>query len=195
MSLPFSQACENNKQPILNVLKSAFASSSKVLEVGSGTGQHATYFAEQLPHLVWQPSDQGEYLPAVKARVQQQTLANLRQPLEFNVFDAAPEGDFDAVFTANTCHIMPQTAVEALFKHLAQSLLKVNKLCIYGPFNDNGKYTSDSNAAFDQSLRQRDPQMGLRDRQWVAGLAQDCGFRLLASHQLPANNQLLEFER
>ena len=195
MSLPFSQACENNKQPILNVLKSAFASSSKVLEVGSGTGQHATYFAEQLPHLVWQPSDQGEYLSAVTARVQQQPLASLHQPLEFNVFDAAPKGDFDALFTANTCHIMPQLAVEALFKHLAQSLVKVNKLCIYGPFNDNGKYTSDSNAAFDQSLRQQDPNMGLRDQQWIVGLANDCGFRLAADHKMPANNQLLEFER
>ncbi|RUO78145.1 DUF938 domain-containing protein [Idiomarina seosinensis] len=195
MSLPFSQACENNKQPILSVLTSAFAKSSAVLEVGSGTGQHATYFAEQLPHLVWQPSDQGEYLPAVTARIQQQPVANLRPPLEFNVFDAAPQGSFDALFTANTCHIMPKLAVEALFKHLEQSLVNVSKLCIYGPFNNNGDYTSDSNAAFDQSLKQQDPSMGLRDQQWIVSLAKECGFRLVADHKMPANNQLLEFER
>ncbi|MBJ7267341.1 DUF938 domain-containing protein [Idiomarina abyssalis] len=195
MKLPFSQACENNKDPILGVLEVAFANASQVLEVGSGTGQHAVYFAKKLSHLEWQASDQPEYLPGVKARIEKEGVPGQPLPVEFDVFQSGPDGQFDALFTANTCHIMPQEGVEALFNHLGDKLKSVKLLCIYGPFNDNGHFTSDSNRAFDQSLRTRDSQMGIRDKQWIAKLASQHGFHLKNTHTMPANNQLLEFQR
>lgn len=195
MELPFSQACENNKKPILDVLTVAFAKAAHVLEVGSGTGQHAVYFARQLPHIEWQASDQPAYLSGVKARTLKEGAPGQALPVEFDVFKEAPAGQFDALFTANTCHIMPKEGVEALFNHLGDKLKSVKFLCIYGPFNDNGHFTSDSNRAFDQSLRTRDSQMGIRDKQWIAKLASQHGFHLKKTHTMPANNQLLEFQR
>ncbi|MDV6314836.1 DUF938 domain-containing protein [Idiomarina sp. HP20-50] len=195
MELPFSQACENNKDPILNILKRAFADSSHVLEVGSGTGQHAVYFARQLTHLKWQASDQPQYLSGITARIKQEGENNQPAPREFDVFKSAPNGQFDALFTANTCHIMPKEGVERLFDHLGDALKSVKVLCIYGPFNDNGHFTSDSNRAFQQSLQARDSQMGIRDQQWIAKLADQQGFKLKNIHTMPANNQLLEFHR
>lgn len=195
MSLPFSQACENNKQPILAILHHAFADVRSVLEVGSGTGQHAVYFAEQLPHLRWQPSDQGDYLNAVNARVQSVAIDNLAHPVHFDVLERAPTGHFDGVFSANTCHIMPEPAVTAFFEHLATSLSHVRKLCIYGPFKVEGRHTSDSNAQFNASLQSQSPAMGIRDREWIVALAANAGFSLVAVHEMPANNQLLEFSR
>ena len=195
MELPFSQACENNKDPILEVLEVAFANASQVLEVGSGTGQHAVYFARKLSHLEWQASDQPAYLPGVKARIEKKRIPGQLLPVKFDVFQSAPDGQFDALFTANTCHIMPKEGVEALFNHLGEKLKSVKFLCIYGPFNDNGHFTSDSNRAFDQSLRTRDSQMGIRDKQWIAQLAGQQGFRLKNTHTMPANNQILEFQR
>lgn len=195
MSLAFSQACENNKQPILAVLRDAFADVSSVLEVGSGTGQHAVYFAEQLPHLRWQPSDQGNYLNAVSARVQTVVIDNLAQPIHFDVLDTAPTDDFDAVFSANTFHIMSEPAVNAFFEHLQTSLANVRKLCVYGPFKIDGQQTSESNAQFHASLKSQSSEMGIRDREWILSLAANAGFTLVAAHAMPANNQLLEFSR
>lgn len=195
MSLPFSQACENNKDPILAVLRHAFADVSSVLEVGSGTGQHAVYFAQHLNHLRWQPSDQGDYLSAVRARVQAMPADNLAMPVHFDVLGPAPEGQFDALFSANTCHIMPEAAVQALFEHLAVTFTSIRKLCIYGPFKVDGKHTSDSNAQFDASLKQQDSAMGIRDREWIIQLAKTAGFSLDKAHPMPANNQLLAFSR
>lgn len=195
MELPFSQACENNKDPILSVLKSAFSDCHHVLEVGSGTGQHAVYFARQLPNLCWQASDQKEYLPGVIARIKQDGVPGQPLPVNFDVFNAAPEGAFDALFTANTCHIMPEEGVEKLFEHLGKRLRSVKKLCIYGPFNDNGRFTSDSNRAFHESLKSRDEKMGIRNWQWVTKLAGQKGFELKHTHTMPANNKLLEFQR
>ncbi|MGO1329193.1 MAG: DUF938 domain-containing protein [Idiomarina loihiensis] len=195
MELPFSQACENNKDPILEVLKTAFSDCTRVLEVGSGTGQHAVYFASQLPNIHWQASDQAEYLPGVTARIKQEGVTNQPLPVEFNVFADAPEGTFNALFAANTCHIMPKEGVERLFKHLGSELSSVKRLCIYGPFNDNGHFTSDSNRRFHQSLQSRNSDMGIRDWQWIAELANQQGFELKKIHALPANNQLLEFKR
>jgi cyclopropane fatty-acyl-phospholipid synthase-like methyltransferase len=195
MELPFSQACENNKDPILGVLEVAFARASHVLEVGSGTGQHAVYFAKKLSHLKWQASDQPEYLPGVKARIAKEGAPGQTLPVEFDVFKEAPTGQFDALFTANTCHIMPKEGVKSLFEHLGNSLKSVELLCIYGPFNDNGQFTSESNRAFNQSLQARDSQMGIRDKQWIAELAGQQGFSLKSTHAMPANNQLLEFQR
>lgn len=195
MSLPFSQACENNKDPILAVLKDAFSDCSQVLEVGSGTGQHAVHFAHKLPKLCWQASDQSEYLGALQARIKAEGAPEQPMPVEFDVFKQVPDGHYDALFTANTCHIMPMEGVQSLFQHLGGALRSVKKVCIYGPFNYNGRHTSESNAAFDKSLRARDPQMGIRSKEWIVELAQEQGLQLVNDHKMPANNRLLEFSR
>ncbi|MEX1220552.1 MAG: DUF938 domain-containing protein [Idiomarina sp.] len=194
-SLPYSQACENNKQPIQTVLKSAFQDASRVLEVGSGTGQHAVFFAQNLPNLCWQASDQAEHMNGLQARIKTEGAANQPEPVEFDVYEKAPTGNFDALFTANTCHIMPTEGVERLFQHLGNALSKVKRVCIYGPFNYAGKFTSGSNEAFDELLRTRDPKMGIRDIEWITQLAEEQGFKLVNDHGMPAHNRLLEFSR
>lgn len=195
MSLPFSQACENNKDAILAVLKNAFSACSHVLEVGAGTGQHAVHFAHNLPQLRWQMSDQSDYLAGLEARLAAEGAPGQPAAIEFNIFEPAPVGDYDALFTANTCHIMPTEGVQRLFQHLGDTLRGVKKVCIYGPFNYAGNYTSDSNKAFDELLRTREPHMGIRDIEWVISLAQEQGFKLVNDHDMPANNRLLEFSR
>ncbi|MDR6982881.1 SAM-dependent methyltransferase [Rheinheimera pacifica] len=194
--LPFSQACENNKAPILAVLQQAFANCSKVLEVGSGTGQHAVHFAAALPHLCWQASDQAMYLPDLTERLRRAALPNLPLPLQLDISaDALPEQQFDALFSANTLHIMPWPVVEQFFSRLAGLTTQQVTLCIYGPFNYNGSFTSDSNRAFDLSLKSRDPAMGIRDIAAVVALADAAGFTLQHDHSMPANNRLLQFLR
>ncbi|PKM20093.1 MAG: methylase [Gammaproteobacteria bacterium HGW-Gammaproteobacteria-15] len=194
--LPFSQACENNKAPILAVLQQAFANCSKVLEVGSGTGQHAVHFAAALPHLCWQASDQAMYLPDLTERLRRAALPNLPLPLQLDIsVDALPAQQFDALFSANTLHIMPWPVVELFFSRLAGLTTQQATLCIYGPFNYNGSFNSDSNRAFALSLKSRDPAMGIRDIAAVVALADAAGFTLQHDHSMPANNRLLQFLR
>ncbi len=194
--LPFSQACENNKDPILTVLRDAFANCHKVLEVGSGTGQHAEYFAHKLPHLHWQSSDQPAYLPDLNRRLQQAGLPNLPEALPLDIRQSHwSYPKVDALFSANTLHIMPWPVVERFFARLDAFCQSSASLCIYGPFNYQGQFTSASNRAFDQSLKQRDPAMGIRDQEAVVELAAAQGFLLQADHALPANNRLLVFCR
>lgn len=194
--LPFSQACENNKAPILAVLQHAFANCSKVLEVGSGTGQHAVHFAAALPHLRWQASDQAMYLPDLTERLRRAALPNLPLPLQLDISnDALPEQRFDALFSANTLHIMPWPVVEQFFNRLTSLTTSQATLCIYGPFNYNGRFTSDSNCAFDASLKSRNPAMGIRDITAIVALADAAGFTLQHDHSMPANNRLLQFFR
>ena len=196
MTKPFSQAWENNKAPILQVLKQAFSDVSQVLEVGSGTGQHAVYMAEHLPHLQWQPSDQAIYLPGVNLWCNEYMGSNLLQPVELDVTQAQwPEVQADAIFTANTLHIMSWTMVEAFFKGVGALLPETGKLCIYGPFNYRGAYTSESNQAFDHFLRERDPLSGIRDFEAIEQLAKSAGFLLEKDHAMPANNRLLEWRK
>ncbi len=194
--LPFSQACENNKAPILAVLQQAFANCSKVLEVGSGTGQHAVHFAAALPHLRWQASDQAVYLANLTERLRRAALPNLPLPLQLDISaDALPQQQFDALFSANTLHIMPWPVVELFFSRLNQLLCQQATLCIYGPFNYNGCFTSSSNQTFDASLKSRDPTMGIRDIEQVLLLAQQHGFTLQQDVTMPANNRLLCFTK
>ncbi len=192
---PFSQACENNKEPILAVLEIAFASSSHVLEIGSGTGQHAVFFAQRLAHLIWQPSDVEENLHGIEQWVSSVNLPNLKQAKAFDVRDSALlKGDFDTVFSANSLHIMAWESVEKTFAHL--STLAVGAvLCIYGPFNYNGQFTSASNARFNDWLLQRDPQSSIRDFEAVNALACSAGFSLEADYEMPANNRLLQWRK
>lgn len=192
----YSEACERNKNPILESLRGAFANCSQVLEIGAGTGQHAVHFARHLPHLVWQPTDRREYLAGLAARIVAEGRANLRRPVELDVSrEPWPDVDADAVFSANTLHIMAWPEVEALFRGVGRILGPGGVLAVYGPFRYAGAFTSESNAAFDRSLRQRDPASGIRDFEAVDALASREGLRIVADQAMPANNQLLVWRR
>jgi len=194
MNKPFSQACENNKRPILEVLKNAFAEVGTVLEIGSGTGQHAVYFAEHLPQVSWQPTDLAENLPGIELWIAEAKLANIRPPKILDVRSQPwPVEQVDGVFSANSLHIMGKAEVEQFFQGVADRLLAGGRLCVYGPFNYGGKYTSDSNARFDQWLFQQNPKSAIRDFEWVSELAETASLSLLADHTMPANNRLLEW--
>jgi cyclopropane fatty-acyl-phospholipid synthase-like methyltransferase len=194
--LPFSEACERNKGPILEVLRVEFADRSHVLEIGSGTGQHAVHFAAGLSHLIWHPTEQLKYLPDLAARIKQEGGSNVRPPSVLDVRQAIwPMRSADAVFSANTLHMMSWSEVLDLFRGLGAILAAAGVLCVYGPFRYDGRYTSDSNRDFDRMLQERDPLSGLRDITAVTGLAAQYGLALKADHDLPANNRLLEFVR
>lgn len=195
MQKPFSQACENNKAPILSVLEQAFAEVKSVLEIGSGTGQHAVWFARYLPHLRWQPSDQEVNLAGMHLRFDEESLANLLPPVVLDVTQPHwPVRQTDAIFTANTLHIMAWDAVQALFARVPEVLVPGGKLCVYGPFNYKGAYTSESNARFDQWLAEQSPVSAIRDFDQVNRLAEEAGLSLIADHAMPANNRLLEWQ-
>nr|WP_195742944.1 DUF938 domain-containing protein [Shewanella woodyi] len=194
--LPFSQACENNKAPILDVIRPLFLNSTHLLEIGTGTAQHAVHFAQHLPHLIWQTSDQQGYLEGIEMRLAQVQLMNLRQPLALDVTQTWPlakQANIDAMFTANTLHIMAKEMVKAFFNGVGEHLQSQGQLCIYGPFNYEGNYTSESNARFDIWLAEQNPQSAIRDIEWIIQLAKEQGLKLMADHTMPANNRLLHF--
>jgi cyclopropane fatty-acyl-phospholipid synthase-like methyltransferase len=193
---PYSASSERNREPILAVLRRHFADRRHVLEIGSGTGQHAVHFAAALPQLVWQSADRAQYLPGIRAWLAEAALANTPEPLMFDVNDQRwPAGPFDAVFSANTLHIMGWAEVERLFARLPEIVTDEAKLAIYGPFNYSGRFTSDSNAAFDARLRAEAAHMGIRDFEAVDALARDAGFTLLEDCAMPANNRCLVWTR
>ena len=193
---PFAPSCERNREPILSVLRAHFADRTRVLEIGSGTGQHAVYFAAALPHVVWQASDVADNLPGIRLWLDEAHLSNTPAPIELDVSGTAwPVGPYDALFSANTLHIMSWPEVEQFFAHLAGLATPDAKLAIYGPFNYDGKFTSASNAAFDESLRARAPHMGIRDRDAVDALARKVGFALVDDCEMPANNRTLVWQR
>lgn len=188
----FSQACENNKDPILEVLREWLEGTGSVLEIGSGTGQHARYFAEQLPNIVWQASDLPAYHGSIEAWREGHSGNNLPPPLEIDVTRDNWNVDIpEAVFTANTLHIMPWEAVGALFEYLGRHAPAGSLLLVYGPFNYQGSYTSDSNARFDEWLAATHPGGGIRDFEAVDLLAGAAGYELAADHPMPANNRML----
>ena len=194
--LPFSEACERNKGPILEVLRVAFADRTQVLEIGSGTGQHAVHFATQLTHLTWHPTEQLAYLADLASRVKLEGARNLRPPTVLDVKQTIwPLRSVDAIYSANTLHIMGWAEVEAMFRGVDAVLSPHGVVCIYGPFRYAGRYTSDSNRDFDLMLKERDPLSGLRDLTDVSALAGRHALRLRVDNDLPANNRLLEFVR
>lgn len=196
MERPFSPSCERNQAPILAVLREAFARRQRVLEIGSGTGQHAVHFAAALPHLVWQTSDRIENHAGIQAWLNDAALPNLRAPLTLDVNQRDwPPGPFDAVFTANTLHILGWSEVQTLFRRLPELLAPQATLAVYGPFNYGGQFTSPGNAAFDARLQGDDPKRGIRDFEAVDALAGAAGLRLLRDHAMPANNRCLVWER
>jgi len=193
---PFAPACERNRDPILAVLRAHFADRRRVLEIGSGTGQHAVHFAAALPELVWQTSDRIENLTGIRAWLDEAALANTPPPIELDVAGGAwPALRYDAIFSANTLHIMSWAEVESLFVALPALTTADAKLAVYGPFNYGGRFTSASNAAFDQSLKSRAPEMGIRDIEAVDRLARSAGFRLLDDVAMPANNRTLVWQK
>ena len=191
----FSDACERNRAPILAVLKRVFADRRQVLEIGSGTGQHAAYFAPELPHLAWQPSDVAENLPSIRLWREEAQTPQLLEPIELDVDQPFPRVSGDAVFSANTCHIISWPQVEKLFAGVAALLPPGGVFALYGPFNYGGKHTSPSNAEFDQWLRGRDAASGLRDFEDMRELGARHGLALEEDNAMPANNRLLVFRR
>lgn len=196
--LPFSQSCENNKAPILEIIKPAFAQSTHVLEIGTGSAQHAAYFARHLPHLIWQTSDQAAYLEGIEMRLAQTNIPNLKAPLVLDVIRAWPlanSNSIDAIFTANTLHIMSKEMVEAFFTGIGKYLAPTGQLCIYGPFNYGSEYSSVSNARFDIWLKERDHRSAIRNIEWIHELANIHGLKFCADHPMPANNRLLHLTK
>jgi cyclopropane fatty-acyl-phospholipid synthase-like methyltransferase len=191
----YSEACEENKDPILDVLQRELADRRAVLEIGSGTGQHAVYFSRHLPHLTWQPSDLEINHASINAWRYEAELANLLPPLLLDVAsDHWPDCRVDSVFSANTTHIMAWPAVVAMITGIGALLETGGIFCLYGPFNYNRSYTSDSNARFDAWLKQRDPQSGLRDIENLVELANASGLYLKQDYAMPVNNRLLVWQ-
>lgn len=189
--LPFSEACERNKGPILEALDQVFPSTGLVLEIGSCTGQHAICFARSFPELSWQPSDQLEYLEGLSARISREGSPNILPVVELDVMQAWPGQKFDAVYSSNTAHIMNWESVCAMFEGVGRCVRPGGPFCLYGPFNEAGRFTSPSNQEFDRSLRLRDPAMGIRDLEALDRLAREHQMKLERQFRLPANNRLL----
>lgn len=193
---PFSQSCENNRGPILSELVRVFARSRKVLEIGSGTGQHAVFMAPRLPHLSWQTSDLADNHPGINRWIDEYPSSNLLRPLTLDVCRQPPPGlEADAVFSANTCHILSWQNVENLFRVIDRLLSESGTLVIYGPFNYHGRYTSPSNEKFDAWLKQQAPHQGIRDFEKVNALAVAADFRLVEDNPMPSQNRLLVWQR
>ncbi len=195
MEKPHAPACERNQDVILAVLRDHFSDRRQVLEIGSGTGQHAVHFAAALPHLRWQTADREENLPGIRLWLDEAQLANTPPPLALDVNHPWPPGRYDAVFSANTLHIMSWPEVERLFAGLSGILAADAKLAIYGPFNYGGRFTSESNAAFDASLKAAAPHRGIRDFEAVDALARAIGLELVEDREMPANNRCLVWWR
>lgn len=193
---PHAESCDQNRDPILTVLREEFSACRSILEIGSGTGQHAVYFAADLPHLTWQTSDRDEYHEGIHAWLDEAALPNTLPPLSLDVrSDPWPQARYDGIFSANTVHIMSWPEVECLFAGIGPVLVDGGRFCLYGPFNYDGRFTSESNARFDQWLKARDPESGVRDFEALDTLARAAGMRLLRDHAMPANNRILVWEK
>ncbi|WP_028468160.1 DUF938 domain-containing protein [Neptunomonas japonica] len=193
--LNYSEACERNKQSILEKLSTYLAYRKTILEVGSGSGQHALFLSSHHQHLTWQPSDQERYLDALQINIEQYASQGVLSPIELNVNKAWPSALYDGVYTANTLHIMSWEEVQLFFKGIGTLIEKGGYLFVYGPFRYNNTYTSASNAQFDQWLKDRDPASGIREFEAVNALAHEQGLLLVEDCLMPANNQLLIWQR
>jgi SAM-dependent methyltransferase len=188
---PFSEYAERNGAPILDVLQNEFANSTKVLEIGSGTGQHAARIAKALPFLQWQTSDLDENHDGIRAWVNDTGLANLLPPLSLNVLTSdVPAAFCDAVFSSNTAHIMSIEAVQKMFDIVGNALTDRGVFCLYGPFRQSGEFNTPSNAAFHRTLRSRDPAMGIRHLESLDDYARDNNMARARLYTMPANNHI-----
>ena len=196
MELPFSEACERNKGPILEVLRKVFSKTESVLEIGSGTGQHAVHFSKHLSHLVWQPTELGERVAMLKSRIDLEGPGNLLPAKELDVLriDWRLE-ETDAVFIANVFHIAPIEVMHSCLNGTSKCLKHLGIFCVYGPFRFEGKFTSPSNAQFDCSLKTNNPEWGIRDFEQLSLKAEEESLTFQHKYSMPANNQLLVFKK
>ena len=193
---PYSESCDQNRAPIQAVLEDVFADRTHVLEIASGTGQHAVYFGAAMPHLTWQTSELSANHAGIQAWLDEAKLPNVLSPIVINVNDTDwPVEKFDAIFNANTVHIVGWPAVQRMFFGIGKVLVPGGVLCLYGPFNYDGQFTSESNARFDVWLKSRDPASGVRDFEAINQLAEAQGLTLLRDIAMPANNRTLVWQR
>ena len=192
---PYAESCDQNREPIRHVLGKYAGSRRTVLEIGSGTGQHAVYFASQFPWLNWQTSDVSENHDGINAWIDDSTLNNVMRPLHLDVAGAWPATAYDLVFSANTLHIMSMAEVELCFRNLPAVMHETSCFLVYGPFNYQGKYTSDSNARFDQWLKQRDSNSGIKNFDWLRDIAAQSGLECADDIEMPANNRILVWQK
>ncbi|MDG2502425.1 MAG: DUF938 domain-containing protein [Porticoccaceae bacterium] len=196
MDKPFSQACINNRAPIADVLERVFADKRDILEIGSGTGQHAVWFASKMPHLCWQTSDQVQNHSGICQWLDECSLPNLLAPIPLNVLkDAWPNRYYDGIYSANTAHIMPWEAVVAMFSGVGERLLSNGVFCLYGPMKYMGELSAQSNVQFDRMLKQQSPHQGIREFHDINRLALKAGLVLLEDLAMPANNRFLVWQK
>lgn len=196
MGKPYASASARNAAPILGVLRHELRDRSALFEIGSGTGQHAVTFAAALPGLTWQTSDLEQSHDGIRAWIEESGLDNVLPPVHFDVLTAgAASGEYDAVFSANTAHIMSYAAVQRMFELAGTMLRSGGVFCLYGPFSRGGQFSTASNEAFDASLRARNSSMGIRDLDDLEGLAGRNGMQLARTYAMPANNLLLIWSR
>ncbi|MCG7914659.1 MAG: class I SAM-dependent methyltransferase [Candidatus Thiodiazotropha weberae] len=192
---PYAEACDENKVPILDQLLRLFSETGSVLEIGSGTGQHGVFFAAAMPDLTWQTSDREENLEGIWAWLSEAALDNLLSPLALDVTSVWPKTRYDAVFSANTTHIMSWPAVISLFQGVGRVLQADGRFVLYGPFNYQGAFTSESNSRFDEWLKSRDPLSGIRDFDDLNALAEDQGLIIEEDIEMPVNNRILVWRK
>jgi cyclopropane fatty-acyl-phospholipid synthase-like methyltransferase len=188
---PFAPSSDRNKVPILEVLRHEFQKAESVLEIGSGTGQHAVYFAADLTHLKWQTSDVAENHDDIHAWLHEANLHNVQDPLKLNVLeDTVPDTTYDGIFSANTAHIMSFRAVRKMFEIASDVLHDAGRFVLYGPFRQDGEFNTESNENFHKSLRQRDPQMGIRHLEELDQVAAKGVLNRVRLYAMPANNHI-----
>lgn len=196
MNRPYAESCDQNRDPILTVIQPLLQQCQNVLEIGSGTGQHAIYFGAQMPHLRWHTSDRLEYHPGILAWLTEAALPNVLPPIELDVQQSRwPTRAIDVIFSANTTHIMHGSDVEALFAGAGKLLPSGGLLLLYGPFSNAGQHNSDSNLRFDQFLRARDPLSGIRDIDDLNRLATQAGLTFCHDYEMPVNNRILHWQK
>jgi SAM-dependent methyltransferase len=193
MNLPFAESAEQNKAVIFEAIKACLK--GDVLEIGSGTGQHAVFFSSQLPEIVWQTSDLPANLPGIKARIKASGLQNMAAPIELDVLGNWPDRLYDFIYTANSFHIMNKTMVANCIEGVGRCLKPGGVFAVYGPFNYDGAYTSESNARFDQMLKSRDADSGIRDYEWIEELAGKVRLDLFEDVEMPTNNRCLIWKK
>ena len=193
--LPTAPAALRNFEPLLGLLRFEFADRRSVLEIGSGTGQHAAGFADNFIWLSWQPTELPTQLGSIQQWVDAASLPNLLSPIALDVSQSAvPAGQYDAVFSANTAHIMNEAEVAEMFALSGRILPEGGLLCLYGPFRHHGQFSTESNARFDATLRRSDPAMGIRDVEMLDEFAGRAGLSRRRYYAMPGNNQVLCYE-
>ena len=195
MNRPYSESCDQNQGAILQVLKQFVKGKKRVLEIGSGTGQHAVYFGQQFEWLNWQTSDLEENHSGISAWIEYSQLTNVIHPVALDVAGTWPAAQYDVIFSANTLHIMSATDVMQLFTRLPACMGEQALFIVYGPFNYQGEYTSASNRHFDQWLKQRDPHSGIKNFDWLQDIARTSGLECSHDFIMPANNRILVWQR